>query len=57
MMFDFFDKILIGLLVICFVILFACCGVIIYKAAIGDKDFFVRKVYIVNQDFCKEVKK
>lgn len=55
-MFDVFEKILIGLLVICVVILFACYGVFIYKAAIGDKGFFVRKVYIVNQDFCKEAK-
>ena len=36
--------------------LFICYGVIFYKAATGDDSFFVRKVYIVNQDFCKEGK-
>lgn len=56
-MFDFFEKILIGLLVICVVILFACYGVIIYKAATNDVKFFApNRVYIVNQDFCKETK-
>ena len=55
-MFDTFEKILIGILVACLVILFTCYGVIIYKAATGDEKFFVRKVYIVNQDFCKEDK-
>lgn len=54
-MFDFFEKILIGLLVICVGILFACYGVMIYKAA-TDEGFFVHKAYIVNQDFCKEAK-
>lgn len=52
-MFDLFEKILIGILIICVVILFACYGVIIYK---GATEGYVRKVYIVNQDFCKEAK-
>lgn len=55
-MLDIFEKIMIGLLVVCVIILFACYGVIIYKAATGDAKFFVRRVYIVNQDFCKEAK-
>ena len=55
-MFDTFEKILIGILVACLIILFACYGVIIYHAAIGEKEFFAHKVYIVNQDFCKEEK-
>ena len=55
-MFDAFEKIMIGLLIFFLIILFTCYGVIIYKAAIGDDKFFAHKVYIVNQDFCKEGK-
>lgn len=53
---NFFDKIMIGILIFYVIILFTFLGIIFYKAATGDKDFFVRKVYIVNQDFCKEDK-
>lgn len=52
-MFNVFEKIMIGLLIFCLIILFTCYGVIIYKAATGDESFFVRKVYIMN---CKEAK-
>ena len=55
-MLDVFEKILIGLLIVCVVFLFACYGIIIYKSATGDDSFFARKVYIVNQDYCKEEK-
>ena len=55
-MFDVFEKTMIGLLIFFIIILFTCYGVIIYKAATGDDSFFARKVYIVNQDFCKEEK-
>lgn len=55
-MLDIIEKILIVLLVIIIAGLFTCYGVIIYKAATGDDSFFVEKVYIVNQDFCKEAK-
>lgn len=55
-MFDTFEKILIGILVTCVIGIFICCGVIIYKAATGDEKFFTKRVYIVNQDFCKEEK-
>lgn len=55
-MLDVFEKILVGLLIFCFIIALTGVGVIFYKAATGDKDFFTRKVYIVNQDFCKEAK-
>ena len=55
-MFDTFEKILIGILVTCAVVLFICYGVIIYKAATGDEKFFTKRVYITNQDFCKEKK-
>ena len=53
-MFDFFEKILIGLLVMCVVILFACYVVIFYKAATNDENFFAHKVYTVNKYFCRE---
>ena len=49
-MLDVFEKILIGILIFCLVILFTCYGIIFYKAATGDENFFVHKVYIVNQD-------
>ena len=55
-MLDVFEKIMIGILVTSLVALFICYGVIFYKAATGDDSFFVRKVYIVNQDFCREEK-
>lgn len=55
-MLDVIEKILIVLFVIIVAGLFTCYGVIIYKAATGDDEFFVKKVYIVNQDFCKESK-
>ena len=55
-MFDTFEKILIGILVTCAVVLFICYGVIIYKTATDDEKFFAKRVYIVNQDFCKEDK-
>ena len=55
-MFDVFEKILIGLLIFCLIILFACYSLIFYKAVTGDENFSVRKVYIVNQDYCKEAK-
>lgn len=55
-MLDVLEKIMIGLLVTSFVALFICYGVILYKGATGDDSFFVRKVYIVNQDFCREEK-
>lgn len=55
-MLDFIEKILIVLLAITGACLFTCYGVILYKAATGDDQFFVQKVYIVNQDFCKESK-
>ena len=47
-MLDGFEKIMIGILIFCLIILFACYGVIIYHAAIGDKEFFAHNVYIVN---------
>ena len=50
------EKILMGLLILCLIIALIGVGLIFYKAAVGDKDFFSRKVYIVNQDFCKEAK-
>lgn len=56
MMFDVFEKIMLGILIFCLIILFTCYGVIFYKAATGDEKFFTKKVYIVNQDFCKEKK-
>ena len=56
MMLDVFDKILMWLLIFCFIIALTGVGLIFYKAAVGDKVFFYRKVYIVNQDFCKEEK-
>lgn len=55
-MLDVFEKILMGLLIFCFIIALIGVGVIFYKAATGDESFFARKVYIVNQDFCKEAK-
>ena len=55
-MLDVIEKILIVLLVISAAALFTCYGVIFYKAANGDDKFFVKKVYIMNQDFCKEEK-
>ena len=57
-MFDVFDKILIGLLIVCVAFLFVCYGIIFYKVATvtGDDEFFARKVYIVNQGSCKEDK-
>lgn len=55
-MFDVFEKILMGILIFCLIIALTGLGIIFYKAATGDKDFFSRKVYIVNQDFCKEAK-
>ena len=55
-MFSFFDKILMGFLIICLVFLFAFYVIIFYKAATNDENLFARKVYIVNQDFCKEDK-
>lgn len=56
MMFDAFEKILIGILVTCVVGICICYGVIIYKVATGDEKFFAKKVYITNQCFCKEEK-
>ena len=55
-MLDVIEKILIVLLVITGACLLTCFGVIFYKASTGDDQFFVKKVYIVNQDFCKEEK-
>lgn len=55
-MLDVIEKILIVLLVISGAVVLTCYGVIFYKAATGDDEFFVKKVYIVNQDFCKEEK-
>ena len=55
-MFDVLEKMLIGWLIFCFIILFICYGLIFYKAATNDEEFFAHKVYIVNQDFCKEEK-
>ena len=57
-MFDVFEKILIGLLIVCVAFLFVCYGIIFYKVATvtGDDEFFARKVYIVNQGSCKEDK-
>ena len=55
-MLDVFEKILLGLLIFCLIIALTGVGVIFYKAATGDESFFARKVYIVNQDFCKEAK-
>lgn len=57
-MLDVFEKILIVLLIVCIVFLFACYGIIFYKAATvtGDDKFFARKVYIVNQGSYKEDK-
>ena len=55
-MFHTFEKILIGILVTCAVVWFICYGVIIYKSATGDEKFVTKRVYIVNQDFCKEEK-
>ena len=57
-MINVFEKILIGLLIFCVIGLFICYGVIFYEAAKGNDEFFTKKVYIVNEDFCicKEVK-
>lgn len=55
-MLDVFEKIRMGLLIFCLILAFICFGIIFYKAATSDDSFFARKVYIVNQDFCKEVK-
>lgn len=55
-MFDFFEKILIGFIIMCLVFLFAFYVIIFYKDATNDKNFFAHKVYIVNQDSCKDVK-
>lgn len=55
-MFDAFEKIMIGFLIFCVIVLFICYGVIFYEAAKGNDEFFARKVYIVNQDFCREAK-
>ena len=55
-MFDVFEKIMIGLLIFCVIILFICYGIIFYEAAKGNNEFFAHKVYIVNQDYCREAK-
>lgn len=55
-MLDVFEKIMIGLFIVCVIVLFVGYGVIFYKVATGDTSAFVRRVYIVNQDFCKEAK-
>lgn len=55
-MLNVFEKMFIGWIIFCVIILFICYGVIFYKAAIGDDSFFASKVYIVNQDFCREAK-
>jgi len=55
-MLDVFEKIMIGLFIVCVIVLFVCYGMMFYKAATGDPSVFVRRVYIVNQDFCKEAK-
>jgi len=55
-MFDVYEKIGIGFFIFCLIITLTGVGVIFYKAVTGDENFFVRKVYIVNQDYCKEVK-
>ena len=55
-MFDVYEKMGIGSFIFCLIIALIGVGVILYKAATGDESFFARKVYIVNQDFCKEAK-
>lgn len=55
-MLDVYEKIGIGFFIFCLIIALTGVGVIFYKAATGDESFFARKVYIVNQDFCKEAK-
>lgn len=55
-MLDVLAKIVVGLFILSAIAWFAGYGVIFYKAATGDDEFFARKVYIVNQDFCKEKK-
>jgi hypothetical protein len=56
-MLDVFEKIMIGLFIVCIIVWFVGYGVLFYKAATGDTSVFARRVYIVNQDFCKEATK
>lgn len=55
-MLSILEKIVEGFIIVCVIAWFVAYGVIFYKAATGDDRFFAQKVYIVNQDFCKEAK-